>query len=145
MMMESAQMIGLWILVVVMLIPAVRTLLEWAGRRPLREVYPQPLRVQAADASQTQTECKKVQAAFSAQIQDKDLRHTQRTESLRLEIKADIGEVRRDLAAMAESFDKENERRIGGVHRRLDTIVASVNRMAGALKMPGGLNGPSDN
>jgi hypothetical protein len=105
----SAEQFGVWVLIAIAVLPAIKTILCWVrGVRTQTEVLPNPLTVQSSRQSPTVSECKiihtevnrrvnalehstaQLKESFHSALSESEAHHTTRTDSLRREIKEDM-------------------------------------------------------
>lgn len=113
----SASDIGIWIAVAVLLIPAVKVVVDWI-RPQVRRIEPQPIEVRPAADYVTRQDCARMHS------------ETQRFEDQRF----DTIEARlKELVAAMDRRNAEGEFRASKIHGRIDGVVEAVSELRGQV------------
>lgn len=113
----SSTDIGIWIGVAVLLIPAVKVVVDWI-RPQTRRIEPQPLEVKPAADYMTRADCTRMHA------------ETQRFEDQRFDA---IEERLTELVASLDRRNQEGEARASRIHGRIDGVVQTVSELRGQV------------
>jgi hypothetical protein len=113
------------------LLPAIDTMRRWFGGAAKREISPNPLVVEPSKRYAEREDCMSRHDALDSRITTLEKRMDERMEGFRTELRSDLGEMRKEVRAQ-----------IGGVHQRVDTVLAAVSDVAGQIKRMGGKDHP---
>jgi hypothetical protein len=113
----TADQVGVWILVLVALVPAAKVVADWI-KPPLRRIDPQPLEVRAAADYMSRADCARMHS------------ETQRFEDQRFDaIDARLSE----LVSALDRRNIEGETRASKIHSRIDGVVEAVSELRGKV------------
>jgi hypothetical protein len=113
----NANQVGIWVGIVVLLIPAAKVVADWI-RPPIRRIEPQPLEVKPAADYMTRADCSRMHA------------ETQRFEDQRFDA------IDARLAELVSALDRRNaegEGRASKIHARIDGVVEAVSELRGKV------------
>ena len=109
--------IGIWIGIVVLLVPTIKVVVDWI-RPQSRRIESQPLEVKAAADYMSRADCTRMHA------------ETQRFEDQRFDaIDARLSE----LVAALDRRNQEGESRASKIHSRIDGVVEAVSELRGKV------------
>jgi uncharacterized protein YicC (UPF0701 family) len=113
----NANQVGIWVGIVVLLIPAIKVVVDWI-KPPSRRIEPQPLEVRPAADYMTRQDCSRMHA------------ETQRFEDQRFDaIDARLSE----LVSALDRRNQEGESRASKIHQRIDGVVEAVSELRGQV------------
>jgi hypothetical protein len=129
---EGAREIGVWVLVAIAILPAVKTVIDWARGTPKRDIGPQPIQVQEA------LRYAPAQHEHPQYMLREDCREAHKLESKR--ITAEFESVQRQIDHLGNKLDTtltqhnvEAEARAGKLHGRIDVLVERVGTLSGTM------------
>jgi len=109
---------GIWILVAIGLLPAVKTLTDWIRPSAAHRIE-QPIEIKTTDQMVTQGECER-------QHSSSDRYMAMRFDKLEARVS--------DLAAAYDRRNTEGEARASGIHKRVDVVMSAVSEVRGKLE-----------
>ena len=132
--MQGATEVGIWVLVAIMLLPAIKTLVDWGrGDRPQnRQIEPQPLITQERKALKDEFAAKEHSHTQYLTREECGGKHT--AEERRIE--ARITEIKEAVNQLGTKLDQHNDRaeeRAAKIHARVDGISNHVSGLSGQL------------
>jgi hypothetical protein len=114
----SASDFGIWILVAIGLLPAVKTLVDWVRPKPAARIE-QPISIQSVEPIVTRADCERQHASSDRYFA----------------MRFDALEAR--FSEMAGAFERRNtqgEDRAAGIHKRIDVVMSAVSEVRGKLE-----------
>lgn len=109
--------VGIWIGIAILLVPAIKVVVDWI-KPPSRRIDPQPLEVKAAADYMSRADCTRMHA------------ETQRFEDQRFDA---IDARLADLVAALDRRNHEGESRASKIHQRIDGVVEAVSELRGKV------------
>ena len=109
--------LGIWVAILVLLIPAAKVVADWI-RPPVRRIEPQPLEVRPAAEYMSRADCARMHA------------DTQRFEDHRFD---SIDSRLTELVAALDRRNTEGESRASKIHQRIDGVIETVSELRGQV------------
>lgn len=109
---------GIWILVAIGLMPAIKTLVEWIRPKAPARIE-QPIKVETSEPLVTRGDCERQHVASDRYMA----------------MRFDALEAR--FSEMAGAFERRNtegEARAAGIHKRIDVVMSAVSEVRGKLE-----------
>ncbi len=110
----TASQIGIWIGVLILLIPAAKTLTDWV-RPPTRMIEPQPLRVQPEPE------------LAQRQHLHPDLQTESRCDNIHAQLGSKLDQFAAEIRSSLREHDRKAEERTVGVHERVNSLIEGIN------------------
>ena len=114
----GASEVGMWVLIVMAIIPSVKILADWV-RPAKRSIEPQPLEVRGVSKLITSEDC------------EKQHQNEQRFNGARFDA---IEDRLKELISALEKRNTEGEERARGIHKRVDVVASDLAAVRGRLE-----------
>jgi hypothetical protein len=129
---EGAREVGVWVLVAIAILPAVKTVIDWARGTPRRDIGPLPLQVQEAPRFAPATHN---HPEYMSRLECREA-HKQESNRITAEFEAtqrQIDHLGNKLDTTLREHNADAEARAGKLHGRIDALVEKVGTLSGTV------------